>query len=66
MTGAQSCVEPPAQMEPLPVIVQIGPGLTVTVLVQTLLHPLWLVTVTVYVPAVVTVIQLVVAPVLHK
>jgi hypothetical protein len=64
--GAQSCVEPPVQIEPLPVIAQLGAVPTVTVLVQVLLHPLELVTVTVRVPAVLTVMQLVVAPVLHK
>ena len=47
-------------------MVQTGPVLTVTVLLQTLLQPVELVTVTEYVPAVLTVTQRDVAPVLHK
>ena len=53
-------------MVQLPVMVQLGAGPTVTVLLQVLVHPPAYVTVTEYVPAALTVIQLVVAPVLHK
>ena len=49
----------------LPVIVQTGNPLTVTVFEQVLVHPAALVTLTVYVPAVFTVMHLVVAPLLH-
>ncbi len=56
----------PEQMEPLPVIKQDGNGFMVSVLLQLLLHPLPSVTVTEYVPAELTVIHCVVAPVLHK
>ena len=49
----------------LPVMVQsIKPF--VTILLQILIHPLAFVTVTEYVPAVVTLMQLVVAPVLQR
>jgi hypothetical protein len=47
-------------------MVQSGTIPSVTVLIQTLLHPDELVAVIVKVPAVLTVMQLVVAPVLHK
>ena len=47
-------------------IEQLGGVLTVTVLLQLLVHPLELVTVTEYVPVEPTVIHCVVAPVLHK
>ena len=50
----------------LPVMAQTGASSTVTVLLQTLLHPVELVTVTEYVPAVPTVTHFVTAPVLHK
>ena len=53
-------------MKLLPVMVQTGSGLTMTVALHTLLHPAALVTVTEYAPAALTVIQFVVAPVLHK
>ena len=56
----------PWQMELPPVMVQIGSGLTVTVLLQMLLQPFASVTVRKYVPAALTVMQFVVAPVLHK
>ena len=56
----------PEQIEPLPVIKQLGSAFTISVLLQLLEHPLASVTVTVYVPAVLTVIHCVVAPVLHK
>ena len=64
--GAQSDVEPPSQMMPLPLMVQDGGDFTVTVLLQTLLQPLAPVTVTEYVPAALTVTQRDVAPVFHK
>lgn len=54
------------QINSLPVMTQFGSELATTVLLQMLLQPLELVTVTVYVPATFTVMQLVVAPVLHK
>jgi len=41
-------------------------GVTVTVLLQVLMQPAALVVVTVYVPEVLTLIQLVVAPVFHR
>ena len=47
-------------------MVQTGRGLTFTDTLQTLLHPAALVTVTAYVPAAPTVIQLPVRPVLHR
>ena len=50
----------------LPLMVQGGAGFSFTDLLQTLLHPGKLVTVTEYVPAVLTVMQFVVAPVLHR
>ena len=53
-------------MVSMPAMVQTGPVLTVTVLLQTLEQPVELVTVTEYVPAVLTVTQRVAAPVLHK
>ena len=56
----------PWQMELPPVMVQIGSGLTVTVLLHVLLQPFASVTVRKYVPAALTVMQFVVAPVLHK
>lgn len=56
---------PPAQTEEGPVIEQVGFGLTVSVWLQVEVHPLALVMVTVYVPAVVRVMHWVVAPVLH-
>ena len=49
-----------------PVMVQIGGGFMVTMVLQTLLHPFAFVTVTEYVPAKLTVIQLVFAPMLHR
>ena len=64
--GAQSDVEPPPQMLPLPLMAQDGANFTFTVLLQLLLHPNELVTVTEYVPAALTVMQFVVAPVLHR
>jgi hypothetical protein len=64
--GAQSCVDCPWQIVLLPVIVQTGDALTVIVLLHVLTHPPAFVTVTEYVPAAVTVIQFVVAPLLHK
>ena len=64
--GTHSCVEPPGQIMLLPDIKQTGPCLITTFLLQELEHPVELVTVTVYVPAALTVMQLVVAPVLHK
>ena len=45
-TGAQSVLVAPGQMVLSPVMVQTGRGVTVTVLVQVLLHPLAPVTVT--------------------
>ena len=54
------------QIELLPVIAQLGAVPTLTVLVQVLLHPDELVTVTVRVPAALTLMQFVVAPLLHK
>ena len=56
----------PWQMERLPVMAQTGSGFADTVWLQVLLQPFAAVTVRKYVPAVLTVIQLVVAPVLHK
>lgn len=50
----------------LPVMEQMGLGLTVNVWLQDEVHPLASVMVTVYVPAVLTLIHLVVAPVLHR
>src|SRR5688500_20350574 len=47
-------------------MVQTGAELTITVSLQTLLHPFASVTVTVYVPSKLTVMHSVVAPVLHK
>ena len=47
-------------------MVQTGNGLTITVALQMLEHPAALVTVTEYAPAALTVMQFVVAPVLHK
>ena len=65
--GAQSVTDVPWQIEaPHPVMAQEGADVNVTVFLQKLLHPLEFVTVTEYVPAALTVIQLVVAPVLHK
>ena len=65
-TGAQSVLVAPGQMVLSPVMVQTGRGVTVTVLVQVLLDPFRLFTVTEYVPAELTVMQFVVAPLLHK
>ena len=62
----QSSADCPSQIMLLPVIVQLSGGLTVTMVLQTLEHPFTLVTVTEYVPAKFTVMQLVFAPVLHK
>jgi hypothetical protein len=53
-------------MVSLPIIVHIGAGLTITVSLQTLEQPSMYVTVTEYRPGRLTVMQLVVAPVLHK
>jgi hypothetical protein len=53
-------------MVSLPIIVHTGVSPTVTVLLQTLLHPVELVIVTEYVPAAFIVTQREVAPVLHK
>ena len=64
--GTHSFVDFPGQITLLPVIVQTGLGETVTALLQVLLHPAVFVTVTLYVPAAFTVIQLVVAALLHK
>ena len=65
--GTQSSVDCPSpQMKSLPLIVQSGSGLTTTVALHTLLHPSPSVTVTEYSPAVLTVMQFVVALVLHK
>ncbi len=63
-----SVTEPPAQMLCGGQMLQVGPGVTVTVAEQELLQPLALVTVTVYVVVTVgfTVIDAVVAPVLHR
>ena len=57
---------PGKQIKLPPVIVQDGDGPTVTVLLQMLLQPFASVTVRKYVPAALTVMQFVVAPVLHK
>ena len=64
--GTHNCVDCPGQIAQLPVMVQTGLGDTVTAWLQVLVHPASLVTVTLYVPAAFTVIQLVVAPLLHK
>ena len=64
--GAQISDDCPVQSDMSPVMVQTGPVLTVTVALQTLLQPPVYVTVTEYVPAVLTVMQFVVAPVLHR
>jgi hypothetical protein len=45
--GAHHCVEPPEQIEPLPVIRQLGRGFTVSALLQELVQPLLFVVVTV-------------------
>ena len=65
-TGAQSCVDLPEQISRLPVIEQFGGLFTVIILLHVLLQPLELVTVTEYVPALVTVMHWVVAPVFHE
>jgi len=44
--GVQSSVDPPSQIVLLPVIEQLGLGMTVTVMLQVLLQPLELVMVT--------------------
>ena len=64
--GAHSVVVSPGSGLSSPVMLQSGADLTLTVLLHTLLHPVELVTVTEYVPAVLTVTQRDVAPVLHK
>jgi hypothetical protein len=63
-----SVAEPPAQIVCGGQIVQVGPGVTVTVAEHELLHPFALVTVTVYVVVVVgfTVMEAVVAALLHR
>jgi hypothetical protein len=59
--------ELPTQIVLLPVISQLGGGLTVSVLLQELVQPAALVTVTLYVPAAVRLlIVALVAPVDHK
>ena len=63
--GAHNCVLPRWQKDVLPVIEQVGGVYGVTVLLHVLLHPFASVMVTLYVPAVLTVIHCVVAPVLH-
>ena len=64
--GAHKFVELPEQKEALPLI-EHGKGLfTVTTLLQTLLHPAAFVTVTEYVPPLVTDMQRDEAPVLHE
>jgi len=65
-TGAQREFDAPGQIVLLPVMVHTGSVFTVTVLVQVLVDPFEFCTVTVYVPAEVTLMQFVVAPVLHK
>jgi len=64
--GAHNVVVSPSSGLRLPVMLHNGASPTVTVLLQTLLHPLELVTVTEYVPAVPTVTHFVVAPVFHR
>jgi len=64
--GTQREFDAPAHIVLLPVMVQTGSVFTVTVLVQVLVDPFEFCTVTVYVPAEVTLMQFVVAPVLHK
>jgi hypothetical protein len=60
-------VLPPVQMELAPpLILQTGVGLTVSTLVQELVHPLMSVTVTVYVPADETLMHGDVALVFHR
>ena len=64
---AVKVAELPTQIVLLPVISQLGGGLTVNILLQELVHPAALVTVTLYVPAAVRLlIVAVVAPVDHK
>ena len=64
---AVKLVEPPAQIVLLPVMLQLGVGFTVNTLLQELVHPAPLVTVTLYVPAAVRLlITAPVAPVDHK
>ena len=62
---AVNTVDVPEQMILLPVIAAVGNGLTVKARVAVAVQPAALVTVTVYVPAVDTVIAAVVAPVFH-
>jgi hypothetical protein len=66
--AAVNVVLPPLQITDVPVMLAVGNGLTVTALVAVAVHPLALVTVTVYVASAVglTGIVAVVAPVLHK
>jgi hypothetical protein len=64
---AVKLAEVPAQIVLLPVILQLGASLTVRTLLQELVHPAALVTVTLYVPAAVRLlITAPVAPVDHK
>lgn len=56
---------PPAQTDAGPVMEQVGFGLTVKILLQEEVHPFASVMVTVYVPDVFTLMQRVVAPLLH-
>ena len=64
---AVKLAELPTQIVLLPSILQLGGGLTVSVLLQELVHPAPLVTVTLYVPAAVRLLIVAdVAPVDHK
>lgn len=63
---AVNVVEPPAQITEVPAILAVGIGFTVNVRLAEAVQPVALVTVTVYAPAVFTVIAGVTAPVLHK
>jgi hypothetical protein len=56
----------PEQITFVPAMLGVGKGLTVKVRLAVAVQPLALVAVTVYVPAVLTVIAAVVAPVLHR
>ena len=63
--GAHQVALPPAQIDAGPVMEQVGFVLTVKILLQDEVHPFASVTVTAYVPEVVTLMQRVVAPLLH-
>jgi len=66
VSAAVIVVEPPGQIAPLPLRVAVGSGLTVTVADDDAVQPLPSRTVTVYMFDWLTVIDCVVAPVLHE